>query len=177
MTSRPRRAAARTPGFTRSGWSPTIVLRSNVTGLIRQRRATLNQFWHLRQLADASYRHGGSPDIGIPCSIAWVGVSNERAVLSHPDMGERYFTLDIAGMDSDNFAFVGAGATGSAARAFAIAGPGWTGELPAGRCSACKSDTTSARSASGVPTRWHRSRVTSVRPSHRTPASWRPGRP
>ena len=94
--------------------------------------APLNQFWHLRQLADASYRDGGSPNNDTPYSIAWLDVGKEPVVLSHPDMGDRYFTFEIAGLDSDNFAYVGKRTTGSAAGAFAIVGPNWQGDLPEG---------------------------------------------
>lgn len=42
-------------------------------------------------------------------------------------MGERYFTFEIASIDSDNFAYVGKRTTGGKAGSFAIAGPGWKG--------------------------------------------------
>jgi hypothetical protein len=94
--------------------------------------APLNQFWNLRQLEDAAYRDGGSPNNDTMYSVAWLDVGAEPIILSHPDMGERYFTFEIAGMDSDNFAYVGMRTTGSAAGSFAIVGPGWDGELPPG---------------------------------------------
>jgi hypothetical protein len=94
--------------------------------------APLNQFWNIPQLADAKYRDGGSPNNDTLYSTAWVDVSKEPIVLSHPDMGERYFTFEIADMSSDNFAYVGKRTTGSKAGNFAIVGPGWKGKLPSG---------------------------------------------
>jgi len=38
----------------------------------------------------------------------------------------------MASLDSDNFAYVGKRTTGGAAGAFAIVGPNWKGQLPAG---------------------------------------------
>ena len=51
-------------------------------------------------------------------------------ILSHPDMGSRYFTFEIADFHSDNFAYVGKRTTGGKAGAYAILPPGWKGTLP-----------------------------------------------
>jgi hypothetical protein len=45
-------------------------------------------------------------------------------------MGERYFTFELAGIDSDNFGYVGQRATGPKSGSFAIVGPEWEGDLP-----------------------------------------------
>ena len=94
--------------------------------------APLNHFSHVRKLADASYRGGGSPNQDTLYSLAWVDVSKEPFILSHPDMGERYFTFELASIDSDNFDYVGKRTTGETAGSFAIIGPDWNGTLPAG---------------------------------------------
>ncbi len=93
--------------------------------------AALNEFWHAAQLMDASYRDGGCPNNDTLYSIAWLDLSEEPIILSHPDMGDRYFTFELMGADSDNFDYIGQRATGSKAGAFAIVGPGFEGELPA----------------------------------------------
>ncbi len=94
--------------------------------------AALNHFHHTRQLTDATDRQGMSPNDDTLYSFAWVDVSREPVILSHPDMGDRYFTFQLASLDSDNFGYVGKRATGSNAGSFAIVGPGWQGQLPAG---------------------------------------------
>ena len=94
--------------------------------------AAVNQFHHVRNLADASYRDGGSPNNDTLYSIAWVDVSKEPVILSHPDMGDRYFTFQLSSIDSDNFAFVGKRTTGGNAGSFALVGPAWKGTLPKG---------------------------------------------
>lgn len=93
--------------------------------------APLNHFYNSRKLFDASYRDGGAPNNDTLYSWGWMDVSKEPLILSHPNMGERYFTFEMASMDSDNFAYVGKRTTGSAAGNFAIVGPKWKGELPA----------------------------------------------
>jgi len=94
--------------------------------------APLNHFHHVRKLVDASYREGGAPNQDTLYSIAWVDVRKEPVILSHPDMGNRYFTFELASIDSDNFAYVGQRTTGSKAGSFAIVGPDWKGTLPDG---------------------------------------------
>jgi len=92
----------------------------------------INHFWHATHLSNADYRDGGSPNNDTLYSTAWVDVSEEPVILSHPDMGDRYFTFQLAGFDSDNFGYVGQRSTGSAAGHFAIVSQDFKGELPAG---------------------------------------------
>lgn len=94
--------------------------------------APLNQFYNVRDLATAAYRDGGAPNNDTLYSIAWIDVTKEPIILSHPDMGDRYFTFEIADIDSDNFAYVGTRTTGEKAGSFAIVGPNWKGTLPDG---------------------------------------------
>jgi len=93
--------------------------------------AAVNEFWHASRLMDATYRDGGCPNNDTLYSIAWVDLGPEPVVLSHPDMGERYFTFELIGIDSNNIDYVGQRTTGSKAGSFAVVGPGWDGELPA----------------------------------------------
>lgn len=92
----------------------------------------INRFWHATHLINAKYQGGGALNIDTLYSTAWVNVSDEPIILSHPDMGDRYFTFQLAGFDSDNFAYAGQRATGSAAGHFAIVGPNFKGKLPQG---------------------------------------------
>lgn len=94
--------------------------------------AAVNQFWHAARLLDESYRDGGSPSTDSLYSFAWLDLRREPVILSHPDMGQRYFTFQLAGFSSDNFDYVGQRTTGSAAGDFAVVGPGWEGDLPPG---------------------------------------------
>lgn len=92
--------------------------------------AAVNQFWHASRLMDATYRAGGCPSTDFLYSLAWLDLTAEPVILSHPEMGERYFTFQLAGFTSDNFGYVGQRVTGSTAGDFAIVGPRWQGELP-----------------------------------------------
>jgi len=79
--------------------------------------AAVNHFWHAGRLLDASYRDGGSPSTDTLYSLAWLDLHEEPVILSHPDMGERYFTFQLAGFTSDNFGYVGQRTTGTGASA------------------------------------------------------------
>lgn len=94
--------------------------------------APLNHFYHFRTLPDARYQGGGGTNNDTLYSTAWVDVSKEPVILSHPDMGDRYFQFQLASFDSDNFAVVGKRVTGARAGSFALIGPNWKGELPKG---------------------------------------------
>lgn len=91
-----------------------------------------NQFYHFRSIVDAKYRAGGSPNNDTLYSLIWLDLSKEPVVLSHPDMGDRYFTFEITSGTSDNFAYVGTRTTGGKAGNYLLAGPDWKGELPKG---------------------------------------------
>ena len=92
--------------------------------------AAVNEFWHAAHLLDATYRDGGCPNNDTLYSLAWLDLTEEPVVLSHPDMGERYFTFELMGFTSDNFDYIGQRTTGPRAGDFAIAGPAWQGEVP-----------------------------------------------
>ena len=92
--------------------------------------AAVNEFWHASQLMDATYRDGGCPNNDTLYSIAWLDLGEEPIILSHPDMGDRYFTFELMGVGSDNIDYIGQRTTGSKAASFAIVGPGFDGELP-----------------------------------------------
>lgn len=91
-----------------------------------------NQFWHAPGVIDPKvYRDGGSPNRDTVYSAAVVYAANEPIVLSVPPIpDERYYTLEIAGFDSDNFAYVGKRTHGNGGGNYAIVPPGWEGELP-----------------------------------------------
>jgi hypothetical protein len=94
--------------------------------------SAVGQFWHAPGVLDASYQDGGCPNNDTMYSVSWIDLSAEPVILSHPEMGDRYFSFELSAMSSDNFDYVGGRTTGSNAGHFLIAGPGWQGEVPAG---------------------------------------------
>ena len=91
--------------------------------------APLNKFSHATTLKDASFRGGGNPNTDTLYSVAWLDLTTEPMVLSVPAI-DRYYTMQIAGFSSDNFAYVGTRTTGTNAGNYLIAGPDWVGPCP-----------------------------------------------
>ena len=102
-----------------------------------------NHFYHFRTVADDTYKDGGSPNTDTLYSWGFLDLSREPVVMAHPDMGDRYFTFELADMYSDNFGYIGKRTTGSRAGAFLVAGPNWHGVKPADVISVIRSPTSS----------------------------------
>jgi hypothetical protein len=59
-------------------------------------------------------------------------VSGEPLVMQVPDTNDRYYVLQFVDAWSNNFAYVGRRATGTAAGEYLLAGPGYSGDVPTG---------------------------------------------
>lgn len=94
--------------------------------------APLNQFWHAPRLITAQYKDGGTMNNDTLYSLAWLDLSRGPVILSMPETGQRYYTMQFVGMNSDRFADIGLRTTGHAPGHYAVVGPGWTGTLPKG---------------------------------------------
>ena len=91
-----------------------------------------DRFDHIRHLEDANHLSGGAPNNDTLYSRAWVYLKDEPVILTVPEITDRYYTIEIADFMGDNFAYVGARATGTKAGNYAIIGPDWKRTLPAG---------------------------------------------
>ncbi len=65
-------------------------------------------------------------------SVAMIDTTGGPLVLSVPDTGGRYYVLQFIDAWTNNFAYVGRRATGTAAGSFLLVPPGWGGDAPAG---------------------------------------------
>ncbi|HEX6013895.1 MAG TPA: DUF1254 domain-containing protein [Geminicoccaceae bacterium] len=95
-------------------------------------RAPMGQLIKARQYPDASFRDVTAPNADTLYTTAWIDVAAEPWVLSIPDMKGRYFLFPMLDGWTEVFQVPGTRTTGTGAQAYAITGPGWTGELPAG---------------------------------------------
>jgi len=93
-------------------------------------RTDLNQFIHMRQLADHTTRFVTTPNNDTPYSMAWIDLLEEPIVLSVPDTDGRYFVMELLDFFTNNFANIGKRTTGTTAGNFVICGPDFTGDLP-----------------------------------------------
>jgi hypothetical protein len=65
-------------------------------------------------------------------SIAQCDVTAEPLVLHVPDTHDRYYVMQFVDVWTNNFAYVGRRATGTAEATYLLAGPTWAGPAPAG---------------------------------------------
>lgn len=92
--------------------------------------APVNSFFKSTALATPENTTGGSPNCDTLYATGWLDVSDEPMILSVPEVDDRYYCIEMACIDSDNFAYVGSYATGTKAANYLIGGPGWNGEIP-----------------------------------------------
>lgn len=95
-------------------------------------KAPVNQFGHSRAYPDASNRLVVGFNVDALYSFASVDLSEEPIVLSVPEMGERYWIMQLIDAWNGVPAAPGSRTHGGSARSFAITGPQWKGVLPAG---------------------------------------------
>ncbi len=90
----------------------------------------MNAFWHSTQLMSPSYNSPGTPNTDTLYSLAWCDLGREPLILSVPAVKDRYYCIELSGIDSDTYGYVGTRATGTDPAHYLLAGPGWQGELP-----------------------------------------------
>jgi hypothetical protein len=91
----------------------------------------LNTFSHASRLAGPDDRFVSINNDTI-YSIAQVDVSGGPVLLRVPDTAGRYYVLQFVDAWTNNFAYVGRRATGTAAQSFLLTPPGWDGNAPGG---------------------------------------------
>lgn len=96
------------------------------------RGAPMGQFFHARIYPDASFKSVTAPNADTLYSIAWLDVSAEPYVLHVPDVGNRYYLMEMLNAWTDVFADPGSRTSGTKAHDFLITGPHWKGTAPQG---------------------------------------------
>ena len=94
--------------------------------------APMNQFVHYRAFPDASNRTVVGFNVDTLYSLANLDLAKEPMVLSVPDMGTRFWVMQIIDAWNNVPHAPGSRTVGSKGGHFAIVGPGWKGTLPAG---------------------------------------------
>ena len=96
------------------------------------RQAPINQFVHYREFPDASNRTVVGFNVDTLYSLANLNLTREPMVLSVPDMGKRFWVMQIIDAWNNVPHAPGSRALGSKGGHFAIVGPTWNGTLPQG---------------------------------------------
>jgi len=91
----------------------------------------VNQFWHATFVDPKNYRDGGAPNADTLYSPAWVYAKEQPIIITVPEiLGDRYYSIELAGFDSDNFAYISKRLHGNGGGNYAIVPPNWQGDLP-----------------------------------------------
>lgn len=93
-------------------------------------RAPTNCFAHMRSLPDASYTDIVSPNADMLYSVAWLDLCDQPMVLALPEMGARYYLMQLLDAWTNVFADPGTRTNAGEPREFAIVGPDWREPIP-----------------------------------------------
>lgn len=105
---------------------------TNVPDASSGQKAPVNQFVHKREFPDYTFTDVVSPNADTLYSVAWLDLSKEPMVLSVPDVGKRFYMMEMMGAWTDVIASPGSRTTGSGKGDFVVVGPHWKGDLPEG---------------------------------------------
>ncbi|KRE29587.1 DUF1254 domain-containing protein [Agromyces sp. Soil535] len=95
-------------------------------------RAPMGQFAHAREFPPVTYRDVPGANADTLYSVAWLDLGKEPYILDIPDAEGRYFVMGLLDGWSQVFQAPGTRSTGTGRQTYAITGPNWTGDLPAG---------------------------------------------
>jgi hypothetical protein len=94
--------------------------------------APMGQFVNVPRYPPADFRGISAPNADTLYSLGWLDLA-EPQVLSHPDMGNRYYLLEVVDLwMHDLESSPGIRTAGGAAANYLLTGPGWKGNVPAG---------------------------------------------
>ena len=95
-------------------------------------KAPVNQFAHFREFVDASNRSIVGFNVDNLYSLASLDLTSEPVILSMPDMGERYWIMQLIDAWNGVPSAPGSRTHGGKAANYVIVGPNWKGKLPKG---------------------------------------------
>jgi hypothetical protein len=94
--------------------------------------APKNQFNVSLEFPTPAFTDVVAPNVDTLYSSAWLDLRQQPIVLGVPDTGQRYYLMEMLDGWTNVFASPGTRTSGNRARHFAILGPSWQGQLPAG---------------------------------------------
>ena len=95
--------------------------------------APINQFNDSKEFPDATFTNVVSPNADTLYSFSWLDLAKEPLVLSLPEMGDRYYLMQMLDGWTNVFASPGTRTTGSKKGDYAIVGPNFRGQAARGR--------------------------------------------
>lgn len=94
-----------------------------------------NTIWNMEDISTPELsKEAGyvTPNVNTIYGFGFMDLTDEPIVVEVPDSNNRYYMVEIVDMWTNAFAYIGGKSTGYKGGKFALVGPGWNGELPAG---------------------------------------------
>jgi len=91
-----------------------------------------NRFRHTTKLAGPDDTDVVRENNDTLYSVLWLDLRAEPVVVTVPPIADRYYSFQLIDLYTHNFGYIGTRCTGTGTRTFAVAGPHWEGEKPAG---------------------------------------------
>jgi hypothetical protein len=96
-------------------------------------KAPLNQIHNEARVYTPADRTVQTPNSDTPYSMLGADLRAEPIVICVPEIEpDRYYSVQMVDMFTHNYGYLGTRTTGNGEGCFLVAGPGWTGETPAG---------------------------------------------
>ena len=95
-------------------------------------RTVINRFGHRARLASPSDRAVTTPNNDTLYSSAWLDLSQGSVLLQVPPLPDRYHSVALMDVFTDNFAVLGTGTDRGRGGRYLITGPDWHGVVPKG---------------------------------------------
>jgi len=107
-----------------------------------QYKAPINQLYNTARVYTPKDTAVVTPNSDTPYSFIAMDLRAEPYVICNPEIEKsRYFSVQLVDLYTFNYGYMGSRTTGNAAACYMIAGPGWTGEKPAGISKVFNSET------------------------------------
>ena len=98
-------------------------------------KAKPNTVWRMEDISTPELsKEAGyvTPNVNVIYGFGFLDLRQEPVIVKAPDSSGLYYMVEICDMWTNAFAYIGGKATGYKGGTFALVGPGWNGELPAG---------------------------------------------
>lgn len=89
-----------------------------------------NELGHMTELLGPEFDDIVRPNNDTMYSFAWLDLRAQPVVISVPEIGDRYYSIQLIDMFTHNFAYIGTRTTGTEAGSYVVAGPEWKGPPP-----------------------------------------------
>ncbi|MGB5812053.1 MAG: DUF1254 domain-containing protein [Polyangiales bacterium] len=99
-----------------------------------------NEIHHNTQLLGPDFKDIVRPNNDTLYSFAWIDLRAEPLVITVPAVGDRYYSIQLVDMFTNNIGYIGTRATGVDAGSYLVVGPQWKGAKPGNVESVIESD-------------------------------------